>query len=254
MSTPYNATPGQTAYFQMPVQATTPSQASPQTHFTSVLNSASFDQSQPSTPTPAGRGRPRGSGTGAKRGRKPRGALVAGATSPRPFIASTLAPSTLNATSTPASFANNAQFPKVHWAVPGVSEEGAGESRNTPGPAAQGEQEGEGTQTSESTPAPPVIDPALMGGTGTPQRGTPQPDIAAGLTLPVGMHPPPPRPGVPAADEEGEGDDELLPAMADDDYSAQLSWNSQSKDNLKYDFCFTVTFVALTISQQSPYG
>jgi transcription initiation factor TFIID subunit 11 len=35
------------------------------------------------------------------------------------------------------------------------------------------------------------------------------------------------------ADEDGEGEDELLPAMADDDYSAQLSWQSQSKDNLK---------------------
>lgn len=34
-----------------------------------------------------------------------------------------------------------------------------------------------------------------------------------------------------AADEEGE--DEMLPAMADDDYSAQLSWQSESKDNLK---------------------
>ena len=34
-------------------------------------------------------------------------------------------------------------------------------------------------------------------------------------------------------EEEAEGEDELLPAMADDDYSAQLSWQSQSKDNLK---------------------
>ncbi|KAI0274061.1 TAFII28-domain-containing protein [Russula aff. rugulosa BPL654] len=34
-------------------------------------------------------------------------------------------------------------------------------------------------------------------------------------------------------EEEVEGEDELLPAMADDDYSAQLSWQSQSKDNLK---------------------
>lgn len=40
-------------------------------------------------------------------------------------------------------------------------------------------------------------------------------------------------PGVPGADEDGDGEDELLPAMADDDYSAQLSWQSQSKDNLK---------------------
>lgn len=45
---------------------------------------------------------------------------------------------------------------------------------------------------------------------------------------------PAPAPARPAgADEDGEGDDELLPAMADDDYSAQLSWQSQSKDNLK---------------------
>ena len=36
-----------------------------------------------------------------------------------------------------------------------------------------------------------------------------------------------------AMEEEVEGEDELLPAMADDDYSAQLSWQSQSKDNLK---------------------
>jgi transcription initiation factor TFIID subunit 11 len=34
---------------------------------------------------------------------------------------------------------------------------------------------------------------------------------------------------VPAEDEE----DDMLPAMADDDYSAQLSFQSQSKDNLK---------------------
>ena len=38
---------------------------------------------------------------------------------------------------------------------------------------------------------------------------------------------------LPGMDGDGEGDDELLPAMADDDYSAQLSWQSQSKDNLK---------------------
>jgi len=37
-------------------------------------------------------------------------------------------------------------------------------------------------------------------------------------------------------EEDVEGDDELLPAMADDDYSAQLSFQSQSKDNLKSVF------------------
>ena len=35
------------------------------------------------------------------------------------------------------------------------------------------------------------------------------------------------------AEDDGEGEDDLLPDMADDDYSAQLSWQSQSKDNLK---------------------
>ena len=40
-------------------------------------------------------------------------------------------------------------------------------------------------------------------------------------------------PGPAQGEEDGEGEDELLPAMADDDYSAQLSWQSQSKDNLK---------------------
>lgn len=41
-----------------------------------------------------------------------------------------------------------------------------------------------------------------------------------------------------ALDEDADGDDELLPAMADDDYSAQLSWQSQSKDNLRFVLIF----------------
>ena len=48
----------------------------------------------------------------------------------------------------------------------------------------------------------------------------------------------------PGAEDEGEGDDEWLFAMAEDDYSAQLSWQSQSKDNLKYVF---VLVLILTI-------
>lgn len=43
--------------------------------------------------------------------------------------------------------------------------------------------------------------------------------------------PEPPAIMVPGAEDEDE--DEMLPAMADDDYSAQLSFQSQSKDNLK---------------------
>lgn len=44
---------------------------------------------------------------------------------------------------------------------------------------------------------------------------------------------PPPATGRTGADEDGEGEEDLLPDMADDDYSAQLSWQSLSKDNLK---------------------
>ncbi|KII84754.1 hypothetical protein PLICRDRAFT_146236 [Plicaturopsis crispa FD-325 SS-3] len=49
------------------------------------------------------------------------------------------------------------------------------------------------------------------------------------LSLP-GAPPPVQNAAAPAQEED---EDELLPAMADDDYSAQLSWQSQSKDNLK---------------------
>lgn len=99
----------------------------------------------------------------------------------------------------------------------------------------------------------PVIDPALigLGGSGGPtgsRRGTPLPDIATGLTLPSRSTPQPApssgRPGILGVDEEAEGDDELLPAMADDDYSAQLSWQSQSKDNLKCVPRFVMTIAS----------
>ena len=39
--------------------------------------------------------------------------------------------------------------------------------------------------------------------------------------------------GKGAVDDDADGDEDLLPDMADDDYSAQLSWQSQTKDNLK---------------------
>jgi hypothetical protein len=47
-------------------------------------------------------------------------------------------------------------------------------------------------------------------------------------------------------EEEAEAEDELLPAMADDDYSAQLSWQSQSKDNLK---CVPIPYIFFTLSE-----
>ncbi|KAH9961736.1 hTAFII28-like protein conserved region-domain-containing protein [Russula dissimulans] len=65
------------------------------------------------------------------------------------------------------------------------------------------------------TPVTPAADVPVAG----PSTATPAP---SGAQRPIG-----------AMEEEAEAEDELLPAMADDDYSAQLSWQSQSKDNLK---------------------
>jgi len=62
------------------------------------------------------------------------------------------------------------------------------------------------------------------------------PSVASGTTIQttvVPVHTQPTGTRLPGIDDDGEGDDELLPAMADDDYSAQLSWQSQSKENLK---------------------
>ena len=59
------------------------------------------------------------------------------------------------------------------------------------------------------------------------------PDVPA---LQFEIVPPCGQPGQQQGEEDQEGEDELLPAMADDDYSAQLSWQSQSKDNLKCVF------------------
>ena len=268
MTTPYSpygtTNNGQPSYTPNPAQSSTPARFS-------VLNSASFDQSQPNTPTPAGRGRGRG-GTGAKRGRKPRGALAAGSSSPRPFTAPSSSSTPMPSTSyTPSSNTASAQYPRVHWAMPGAS--GAGEDAGGPSSAANAgttmtaegatsisnNQPGQHAEASSSSViSNAVIDPALMGlgGAGgtismsagigvTPQRGTPVPDSSAGLMFPGRVPQPPPtsaRPGVPGPDDEVEGDDEFLPAMADDDYSAQLSWQSQSKDNLKCFFYFLLFF------------
>ncbi|KAH8981198.1 TAFII28-domain-containing protein [Lactarius hatsudake] len=75
------------------------------------------------------------------------------------------------------------------------------------------------TPTVPAVPAPvtPAAD-AVATGSNTSTNAA----AAAGVQRPIG-----------AMEEEAEAEDELLPAMADDDYSAQLSWQSQSKDNLK---------------------
>ena len=55
---------------------------------------------------------------------------------------------------------------------------------------------------------------------------------------------------VPAEDDE----DDVLPAMADDDYSAQLSFQSQSKDNLKCISCLLAFTGTDSDVPKSPYG
>jgi hypothetical protein len=68
-----------------------------------------------------------------------------------------------------------------------------------------------------------------------------------------GIQPQPILQGRPAPDEDIEGDDELLPAMAEDDYSAQLSFQAESKDNLKYAQPLMIRY-ANTYSLQSAHG
>jgi len=211
MTTPYSAYATGSSTFP-PQTPPTPTQTP--THFTSVLSSKSLDQQYQPSPT---RGRPRGSLTGAKRGRKPRGAGISGSLSPRPFVANTFSATTPTTPSGPSNTnAASAQYPRVHWALPANS-------------GAVGSDETVGSLVSAGAPAIP---------TSGSQPEAPVLDLTGLLSLnPTPVYRPPvlstTRPGH-ALDEDGEGEDELLPAMADDDYSAQLSWQSQSKDNLKY--------------------
>ncbi|KXN91326.1 Transcription initiation factor TFIID subunit 11 [Leucoagaricus sp. SymC.cos] len=204
----------------------------------------------PATPTPAGRGRPRGGGTGAKRGRKPKNAL--GTNSPR--VAS---PAPGSSTVSPITSAP--QYQHVHWTTNTTGDDGEGNDgegsllqggisrRNSSQSQVIGAEQGDG--------ATAIASPSADGQTLIASvSGSMQPPPPLG-TRPVGMdedgdvddesqtlipsvsgsmQPPPPLGTRPVGmDEDGDVDDELLPAMADDDYSAQQSWNTQSKDNLK---------------------
>jgi len=159
--------------------------------------------------SPAGRGRPKGSGTGAKRGRKPKSHL--GTHSPR--IAS---PAPGSSTASPVFL--NPQFQQVHWATSAAEDQAEGSllqggisRRSSSQPQVIGTEQGDAI-------------PVTGGSTGVESHAltsaTFVPPLTAGAR-PTGL------------DEDGDVDDELLPAMADDDYSAQQSWNTQSKDNLK---------------------
>lgn len=198
---------------------------SPLSNFSTPLtfaNSSGQSPVVPQTPTSVGRGRPRGSGTGAKRGRKPKNLL--GSNSPR--VGS---PAPGSSTASPVFSASSPQFQQVHWAASAGDEaEGSilqgGISRRAPSQVAGGEQ-----SDAPATPAVGVDSHALAPGT---VGSMPPPSIGV---RPTGM------------EEDADADDELLPAMADDDYSAQQSWNTQSKDNLKCVFSFHHPYTAISL-------
>jgi transcription initiation factor TFIID subunit 11 len=75
---------------------------------------------------------------------------------------------------------------------------------------------------------------------------TPASDVPVAGPSSATSAPPGPQRPIGAMEEEVEGEDELLPAMADDDYSAQLSWQSQSKDNLKCVILLSFFYLAST--------
>lgn len=115
----------------------------------------------------------------------------------------------------------------VQWSTPLVTEGGS------PAPNPQSTAV-ESSYTADTAAAPASAIPkleailSLPGASYTPtgsRSGSVAP-TASGSKLPVGAS------GI-AGDWDGEGDDDLLPDMADDDYSAQLKFQSQSKDNLK---------------------
>lgn len=199
---------------------------SPYPNFSTPLTFANTTVQSPAvppTPTPAGRGRPRGSGTGAKRGRKPKNALQ-GTNSPR--VAS---PAPAGSTASPVF--TTPQYQQVNWAASATGDDAEGS-------LLQG-----GISRRSSSQAQVVgTDQGEVAAAAGPSTG---PD---GQSLISGSVPHPPAGTRPVGmDEDADAEDELLPAMADDDYSAQQSWNTQSKDNLKYDTCACVHLLLLKI-------
>lgn len=221
------------------------------------------------TPTPSGRGRPRGGSYGAKRGRKPRGGAATGTNSsriPQSAVGGTSTPSFVNQQYSHVHWAlpsGNSTPPSTSAVAGGV--DGAGsipqgttttntmtlpnpEQQYQPQPVIQpqpqlpqphphasfpGQPSNSAVSNNTTSYSMPSTIPTLDT-TGLISFSSTNPPLVlpTGSAAPLSLPRPPPRP--PGADDDGEGEDELLPAMADDDYSAQLSWQSQSKDNLKY--------------------
>lgn len=178
----------------------------------------------PQTPTPATRGR------GAKRGRKPRGTILS--SGPPSHQASPV-----NATAGPST--GGPQFTPVQWTSPAVQVPGPSTplqvsaavpaAASTSQPVAEASAGPNDVAMESGDEAGPSTSTTIAPGAATSTTAANVTTAAGGSTGIL-------KSGAGVGDEDGEGDDELLPAMADDDYSAQLSWQSESKDNLKCAF------------------
>jgi transcription initiation factor TFIID subunit 11 len=237
---------------------------SPNFNFTQTQNAETLNNG--GTPTPSGRGRPRGGLSGAKRGRKPRGGASSPST-PHNATGGISTPSFVNQQYAHVHWAlPTGSSAQASTSTTTGGTDGAGsmllpqgsittntimsqspEQQYQPQPTLQ-------PQPQQPQPHPHVSFPGQTSNSTMPSNTTsysmpstiptldttglisfasvnPPPVLPTGSSAPLPVHRPPFRPT--GADDDGEGEDELLPAMADDDYSAQLSWQSQSKDNLK---------------------
>jgi hypothetical protein len=120
------------------------------------------------------------------------------------------------------------------WAVPGTSSPLAGPSYQPSGSTSHisGNSNAAGSNTSAITTSAGAL--AYLSAPGGPLTPTVAAAVQSRLQS-LGTGGLPSHVAVPSQnDVEEEGDDEMLPAMAEDDYSAQASWQTQSKDNLRY--------------------
>ncbi|KAJ6590048.1 TAFII28-domain-containing protein [Mycena vulgaris] len=172
--------------------------------------------------SPAPRGRPRGGGVpgGAKRGPKPASVQNSPAPgSPQILPGETSTSSFGGASGSLLQGGISARPTYASSALPQSYQPAASTSAYTPSYTP-----GTPTYSTSYTPAAPYASTSSY----TPPTGMVGPSGAP--LVPAGA---PARIPGPALDDDAEGDEELLPAMADDDYSAQLTWQSQSKENLK---------------------
>ncbi|KAI0077970.1 TAFII28-domain-containing protein [Panus rudis PR-1116 ss-1] len=154
-------------------------------------------------------------GSGAKRGRKPKGTL------PPVNVDSSRQPSQASPSS---SQPTNVQWPNVQTPGNTTPATNAGTFSAVTSPAIPPPVVAGSSDQAQSAQDSVTVVNIPSAGAGTPaatREGTPAVKAEAPVIA------------VPGAEEDGEVDDEMLPAMADDDYSAQLSFQSQSKENLK---------------------